>query len=450
MTSVRDFGARGDGKTDDTQSITHAIQKGDGALHFPRGDYLISRSLQVPLQMHGRLSIDGANGAAKLIMAGAGPALNLIGTHLRTADPSHFADDYWRRERMPIVQGLEIVGQHAQADGVRTEGVMQPTFHQLLIRRCRHGIHLANRDRNVIISDCHIYDNSGIGVFLDAVNLHQINIHGNHISYCKQGGIKVVGSEVRNIQICSNDIEYNFDLKVQDSADVLFDCRAGTVREGTLVGNTVQARESSGGANVRLLGAKDHPNAVGLFTISGNLIGSQAKVLDLQACRAVVVTGNSIYSGYRHAIWAERAEHLVIGANSIDHNPEYKGNSTDQLVIRNCRNVSVTGLLMQLTRPASDPVTSGMEVRDCQNVNIAGIQILGARGRGIALENCAVVRIADSTIRGAANDKAYRTALTVDDRCTSVMVVNNFFERGSEGEFQLPAARGTAAGNVMI
>ncbi len=450
MTSVRDFGARGDGKTDDTQSIAHAIQKGDGSLHFPRGDYLIARTLQIPLQMHGRLSIDGAVGTAKIIMSGAGPALNLIGTHRRTAEPSHFTDDYWRRERMPIIQGLEIVGQHAHADGIRVEGVMQPTFHQLLIRKCRHGIHLANRDRNVIISDCHIYDNSGIGVFLDAVNLHQINIHGNHISYCKQGGIKVVGSEVRNIQICSNDIEYNFDLKAETSADVFFDCREGTVREGTLAGNTVQARESPNGANVRLIGAKDHPNAVGLFTISGNLLGSQAKVLDLHACRAVVITGNSIYSGYRHAIWAERAEHLVIGANSIDHNPEYKGNSTDQVIIRNCRNVSMTGILMQHIRPANDPVTCSMEIRGCQNVNIAGIQILGARGRGVSLENCQVVRVADSTIRGTPDDKTYREALTVDGRCTQVMVVNNFLGRGTDGNFMLPAARGTASGNVMV
>src|SRR5258708_3516938 len=133
MTSVRDFGARGDGKTDDFKAITHAILKGDGPLHFPRGDYLIWRSLQIPLQTHGRLSIDGAGGLAKIIMTGAGPAINLIGTHRRTAEPSHFTDDYWRRERMPIVQGLEIVGQHAQADGIRVEGVMQPTFQHLLI-----------------------------------------------------------------------------------------------------------------------------------------------------------------------------------------------------------------------------------------------------------------------------------------------------------------------------
>src|SRR5439155_24630011 len=123
-------------------------------------------------------------------------------------------------------------------------------------------------------------------------------LRGSTLSYWKQGGIKVGASEVPNIQICSNDIEYNYDLKAKESADVLFDCRAGTVREGTLVGNTVQAVQSPGGANVRFLGAKDHPNAVGLFAITGNLLGSQATVLDLHACRGIVISGNSSYSGY--------------------------------------------------------------------------------------------------------------------------------------------------------
>jgi polygalacturonase len=170
----------------------------------------------------------------------------------------------------------------------------------------------------------------------------------------------------------------------------------------------------------------------------------------LHSCRGVVVTGNAMYNGYRHSIWAENAEHLVIGPNSIDHNSDYKGNSTDQIVIRNCRNVSMTGLILQHIRPATSPVTSSMELSGCQNVNIAGIQILGARGRGIALENCQVVRVADSTIRGTADDKTYRAALTVDDRCANVMVVNNFLGRGADGEFKLPPARGTATGNVMM
>lgn len=450
MTNVQEYGARGDGTTDDTAAITHAIQRGDGDLVFPRGDYVISRPLYVGLPQHGRLGIHGSDGAAKLIMNGAGPALHLVGSHRRSAQPDHFEDGVWRKERMPIVRDLEIEGRHPQADGMRLEGTMQATLTGLLIRRCRHGIHLANRDRNVVISNCHVYDNTGIGVFLDRVNLHQINIHGNHISYCKQGGIVVQGSEVRNIQICSNDIEYNYDLKADRSADVFFDCRAGTVREGTLVGNTVQAVNSPGGANVRFIGDKEHPNAVGLFAITGNLLGSQARVLDLHACRGIAISGNSIYSGYHHAIWAEEAEHLVIGPNSIDHNPEYKGNSTDQIVFRNCRNVAMTGLILQHTRGASEPVQASIAMRGCRNVNVTGIQILNARTRGIALDNCSAVRIADSTVRGRDGDKEYRTPIVVEKNCTQVMAVNNFLGRGSDGNFEMPKGTGTASGNVMV
>jgi parallel beta-helix repeat protein len=451
MTTVREFGARGDGKTDDTAALSHAIQRGGGELLFPRGDYVISRPLYVPLQLHGRIALAGAGGTARLLMNGPGPALHLVGTHARTAEPSHFAEGVWQRERLPTVRDLEIVGGHARADGIRVEGAMQPTLRGLLIRRCRHGIHLANRDRNVLIANCHVYDNRGVGVFFDRVNLHQTNITGSHISYCKQGGIKIVGSEIRNLQICGNDIEYNHDLKAESSADVLFDCRAGTVREGTLVGNTIQAVQSPGGANVRFLGAgQDNPNAVGLFAITGNLIGSQHTALHLVACRGVAVSGNSIYSGYQYALRAEDCEHLVIGPNSIDHNPEYRGRSTDQMIFRRCRNVTLTGLVLQHTREALGEVEASVEVRECQNVSLTGCQILGARGRGVAVRGSSVVRVADCTVRGRAGDKAYRAAVTVDKGCTRVMVVHNFLGRGSDGELQLPKGSGVANGNVTL
>lgn len=451
MTNVHDFGARGDGKMDNAAALTHAIQRGDGHLVFPRGDYVLSRPLHIPLLQHGRIALEGSGGAARLLMHGAGPALHFVGSHRRSARPADFEATVWDKERMPTIRNLEIVGHDPQADGIRLEGVMQPTLQGVLIRRCRHGIHITQRARNVLIADCHVYDNAGIGIFLDRVNLHQINIHGNHISYCKRGGLVIAGSEIRNIQICSNDIEYNHDLKAETSADVLFDCREGTVREGTLVGNTVQAVSSPGGANVRFLGAgaKD-PNAVGLFSITGNLLGSQQTILDLRSCRGVVVAGNSMYSGYHHALWAEDAEHLVIGPNSIDHNPEYKGASTDQVVLRNCRNINMTGILLQHTREGVNPVTSSIDLRGCRNVNLTGLQIVSARVRGIALDDCSTIRIADCTIRGRSDDKTFRSAVAVEKNCSQVMLVNNFLARGSEGPPTIPGEMGVMSGNVVV
>jgi polygalacturonase len=450
MTSVRDFGARGDGKTDDTESLHHAIQRSDGEILFPRGDYVLSAPLYVPLELHGRLTLAGAGGTARLLMRGPGPAIYLAGTHRRTAQPSDFKEAVWIRERMPTIRDLEVVGQHAQADGIRLEGTMQATLTGLLIRQCRHGVHLTTRNRNVILADSHIYDCSGIGLFLDKVNLHQINIHGNHISYCKKGGIVVTGSEVRNIQICSNDIEYNFDAKAEQSHDIYFDCRQGTVREGTIVGNTIQASRSPGGANIRLVGVgKNDPSAVGLLAISGNLLGSQETVLAFRCCRGVVVSGNCIYSGYRYSLTAEDSEHLVLSGNSIDHNPEYKGKSTDQLVLRGCRNVNLTGLLMQHSREAEEEIDASVVFEGCENVNMTGCQVLGARSQGIAVRDSRVVRVSDSAIRPRQDDKAFKASIRVDGS-SSVMVTNCFVTKGSAGDIVLPRESGVASGNVVV
>lgn len=447
MANVLDFGARGDGKTDDTAAISHAVQRGDGLLVFPRGDYLISRPIHVPLDLHGRVAIEGSGGTARLVMAAAGPALHLIGTHPKSALPDHFAEGVWRKERMPTVRNVEILGAHAQANGIRVEGAMQPTFQGVLIRRCRHGIHLANRDRNVLIADCHIYDNSGVGVLLDRVNLHQVIINSNHISYCKQGGLKVLGGEVRNIQIVGNDIEYNYDLQSQESADVCFDVREGTVREGTISGNTIQAKDSPGGANVRFLGANDHPNAVGMIAVTGNLLGSQQVTVHLKSCRGVTLSGNCLYNGYHYAILAEDCHNLVIGSNSIDHNSDYPGKSTDHVLLKGCRNVTLTGLILEHIRPAEVETEASIELERCESVSLTGCQVIGARRRGVDVRDSRLVRVADCTVRGG---DGLRSAIRVDGKSRSVMVVNNFLARGSDGELRLPEGSGSVSGNLEV
>jgi len=447
MSNVRHFGAKGDGRTDDTAALSHAIQQSDGHLLFPRGDYMISEPLVVPLEQSGRIGLEGVQ--ARLLMSGPGPALHLVGTHQKTALPEDFQEGVWRSERMPWVRALEIVGNHPEADGIRIEGAMQPTLSSLLIRRCRHGIHLVRRDRNVLITDCHIYHNSGVGIFLDHVNLHQTNIHGCHISYCKQGGISIVGSEIRNIQICSNDIEYNFDAMRADCADVCFDCRHGTVREGTIVGNTIQAKQSPGGANVRLIGVgQGNPNAVGLLSITGNLLGSQETVLHLHACRGVVVSGNAIYSGYHRALWAEHSEHLVIDGNSIDHNPEYRGKSSDLIVLQGCRQVNLTGLIHQHTLDPQIAGDGSIELRDCEQINVTGCQIVNARRRGVAIHGSRQVRVSDCTISGRPGDAGYESAVQVDEASRQVLVAQNFLGKGTAGAAVLPAAAGVAVGNL--
>jgi hypothetical protein len=66
MSNVKNFGATGDGQTDDTAAIQHAIRDGDGLLEFPRGNYRITRPLEITLEESGPFGISGSMGTATL------------------------------------------------------------------------------------------------------------------------------------------------------------------------------------------------------------------------------------------------------------------------------------------------------------------------------------------------------------------------------------------------
>ncbi|HQU45615.1 MAG: hypothetical protein B7Z73_09860 [Planctomycetia bacterium 21-64-5] len=156
MSNVRDFGAAGHGRLDDTEAVLHALADGDGLLSFPPGTYLISRTIEVELARRGRFAIEGFGGTAKIVMAGPGPAFHLIGTHDKTADPAGFKPGVWTSQRMPTVANIEIEGRHAAASGFLLEGTMQATFEGVLLRELVDGIRLHGRARNLLVSHCHV------------------------------------------------------------------------------------------------------------------------------------------------------------------------------------------------------------------------------------------------------------------------------------------------------
>ena len=127
------FGVIGDGKADDTAAIQKAVDSGAGTLHFPRGSYRLTRSVIVDLDKTGFTALVG-DGTARIVMAGEGPAFKFIGTHDKTAEPKDFKANVWDRQRMPMVDGLEFVGAHPEADGIEASGTMQLTITRTTVR----------------------------------------------------------------------------------------------------------------------------------------------------------------------------------------------------------------------------------------------------------------------------------------------------------------------------
>lgn len=415
-----DFGAAGDGAHDDTAAIQRAAES--GPLRFGPGVYRISQPIVIDLATHGYSGVTGDAGAVQIIMEGPGPALHLIGDHGGTANPNSVQPGVWARQRFPVISGIEIVGRHPEAEGIRLERTMQCTITRVLIRKCLHGIRLVDRNRNFILSDSHLYENIETGLFLDHVNLHQINIIGNHISYSGRSGIHVLNGEVRNIQITGNDIEYNH--RLPDAADVLIDTRTGTLREFTITGNTIQAVVSAGGANVRILGAEaDASDQSGLGTITGNLIGSQTTNIDLQHTRGVTVAGNSIYSAAELSVHARDCRNLVVTGNSIDYNPGVQDRMRDGILLENCEDVMVSGNVLVDCR-WGDPGRGGaVTIMNSRNITITGCIIPEPLLRGIHVLNSHNCRITNNIITDS--EQRMLEAVAVDEESTGITVEDN-------------------------
>jgi parallel beta-helix repeat protein len=435
---VRDFGAVGDGKTDDSGAFQRAIDSGRGDIRVPRGRYRFTKTVLAHLDRIGPLSIKGS-GTATIMMAGAGPAIKLVGTHEGTASPSTVGENVRRNQRMPVVSGLEIVGAAAAACGIEATGTMKATFSKLLIRKALHGIHLTRRNRNVIISDCHIYENRGIGVYLDNVNLHQINVGNSHISYNDGGGIVQRGGDVRNLQIGNCDIEGNMSKETRPTANVLIDATGGSIGEIAITGCTIQhTHNAPGSANIRIIGeGQARPSYAkgelrgGNVTITGNILSDVQTNVHLRKVRGVTIVGNTLWKGYSHDLLIEGSSSVVVGQNVFDRNPRYHygdGASANRgLIFRDCDNVTLNGLQIDSVQRND----AGLILERCRRFNISGCTILDCDNCGILMDDVDDTIVSGCIVRGRRSAPAETTALVIR-KGEGNLVVNNIFKGGLE------------------
>ncbi len=373
------FGARGDGKADDTAALQRALDQG-GVIDLGAGTYRITRTLVLDLKRTGPVALQG-HGTATLVMEGPGPAIRIVGHHGGTADPRTLKPGLWQQERFPLLQGLVILGRHRQAHGIQAEGTIQLTLHQIAVRGVQHALWLVRRNRNVVVSDCHLYQNRGVGLFLDRVNLHQINVTGSHISYNRQGGIVVRGGEVRNLQVTGCDIEANMHAREAPTANVLLDLREGSCREVAIVGCTIQhSARVPESANVRLLGhSREDRRKVGNMVIANNLLSDAQYNVHLVHARGVVIQGNSLWRGFQGHIVARQCDHLLVVGNLMDRNPDYdrQGQGYDGLRLEGCRWVTISG---NHGRGFEGPEGQDVLVHRCRHVLLHGNAFYQGKG----------------------------------------------------------------------
>lgn len=454
---VRAFGATGDGSTDDTDAIQRAVDAPVGLIFFPRGDYRISHTIQVALDQRGRTAIHGAG--ARLIHHGHGPALRFLGTHTRgTARLTDLSPAVVERQLSPLLADIEIVGAHDAADGVQIDATHMLTIENAFIRSCRYGIHAVRHNRNLIVTAAKIFACHQIGIFLEDVDFHQVNIVGCHISYNRGGGIKVVGGNVRNLQITGNDIEYNTGGPESDSCDVWLVAGPRGIREGTIASNTIQALPSRRGANVRLEGfAAEGDRKVGLFAIAGNLITNQAYNVHLRHCRGVTISGNTVHShglgpdaggGWERNVLIEDSSQIAVTGNVVDNNVDYRARTVSGIQVVRSSGITVAENVLYEGYGGDAEGGATLEVRDSWGVNVAGCTLIDSEVRGIAFHNVRDSRISDCLVLEERGDKRMVDAILEDGASSRNLIVANRVHPGRRDAIRSGGAGTLLANNL--
>jgi hypothetical protein len=399
----------GDGKTDDTAALQHLFDT-RGSVKLAKGTYRLTKTLTVDLTKTGFAALSG-DGTVRLVMEAAGPAVHFIGTHEGSAAPDFFKPEVWANERTPMVDGVEIVGAHPEADGIEATGTMQITLTRVVVRECRHAVHLTKRNRNVLISACHFYHNTGIGVFYDDVNLHQSNIAGSHISYNGGGGVVSRGGNVRNLHIGTCDIEGNHAKDGSPAANIELDSRGGSIGEVAITGCTIQhTNKAPDSANIRIIGSGNDPSLLrragrehtreGHVTISANVFSDVQVNVEIRHARGVTITGNTFWEGFQHDLLVEDSGNIVVTGNNFDRNPRYLVNGNDNaekngLVLLRCEDCLLNdNLISGVWRKRA-----AVDIESCNRMQVCHNSVLDSDGACIRLEKVTNSIISENILR---------------------------------------------------
>ncbi len=421
---------------DSTATLQKMIDTSDGNLQLGKDKIVrITKPLVFDLSKYGAVAVKATQGVT-IVMDGPGPALRFIGSHQGTAAPKSFKPATWN-ERMPIVSGIEILGNHVKADGIELTQTIGAVISSVSVRWCRHGIHVVKRNRNLLVSDCHLYENSGIGLYLDDVNLHQVIVGTCHISYNRQGGIVVRDGVVRNLQVSGCDIEGNMpgDETPTKTANILLDVsgspdtRSTSIAEVAITGCTIQHSANYGGnnhktvapgaANIRLAGKKIYP--INSVTISGNVLSDTATNIDINHAFDIAITGNNFFAPKPANMRVSHSQRVIVSGNTFNPRQfEQPGtiafeDCADCIIANSTLHKFATKAGALILDRCSGFTINGLNLSDCGS----GIVLLDTTDTTIS--SCRVTRTAD----GAAD-------ISIKDGSKHILLLGNAFRGKSD------------------
>jgi len=327
--NVKDFGATGDGTTDDTAAIRLALI-GGGAIYFPAGTYLVK---------------DATNIADAVVLAPASNSV-LFGegdlSILKLGAHSTIKHNIFRldnKQNITICE-LKLNGNKAQQTG--TFGGFPDEY--------SHAIRIVDGSQNVTVENCTIVDAKGDGVYIgyeaSPSAITAKTFINNNLIY---GNSRQQVAAVHGIE---HTISNN---RIVGAIDIECDATSGTRTSAVkILGNTGVVPDFSLPRNM----ASDL--LINLYTPNG--IGY--KLCD------IIVDGNTCYQ-----IACQYGTNITITNNTIVSSTSTQ---TELVYLRGSQNVGVTGNTFVTNTAVSPALVCCYEEYICLNTNVTGNTVFNA------------------------------------------------------------------------
>jgi len=297
--SVKDFGAVGDGTTDDTAAIQAAINSQPstgGCVYFPIGKYLITSAItwagKNALKLYGdRSGVDGANTAVEILCGTVGIAMfdgrnsfhcHIEGILLNGNNKATYGirlgvastHDQFVQIRDVTIQSCNQAPGHGLSLGYQLSGsgsVADSAFYNVTINNCISGVDNYSQDNNFY--DCTISSNSTCGLIIRSYsnsNWFGGIFAGNNIDLMLESGGQAQSQNMNNVWFEQCGYAIVGHVSSLCSATFTF---IGCVLN-TSVGATALMDFTSISGPVTIIGGVNYPNGASSSTIITNASGT--------------------------------------------------------------------------------------------------------------------------------------------------------------------------------
>ena len=293
--NVKDYGAKGDGTTDDTTAIQNAFNAvstaGGGLVFFPQGTYVIASDITVP----SNCTIEGA-GRDSILFAKASTSPNL----LNCSGSSHI-----------IISKLQLNGnkanvtilgiQYTQENGIYLHNSDDITIRDCYIHDCMvSGIMANGGSTNIMITNCRMVSNYDNQIYIRAQNTSPysacsyISITGCECSGGSFSGIQILGSSY--FAITGNVCYSNGPTSGQGDGIGSEGASYGTISGNTCYNNGIQGINIRYTSEVGSNQASNHINVVGNTIYNHTSTGGDAGGIGVSDSNHITVATNHLFN----------------------------------------------------------------------------------------------------------------------------------------------------------